>query len=186
VGDVTGVSAAAVTTGTGEPTEAGRVLVAGIGNVFLGDDGFGVEVAGRIAPGDLPDGVDVADFGIRGIHLAYELLDGRHHTLVLVDAIPLGKDAPGTLAVLEVEPDDVADEGGPLDAHSMSPHVVLAALASLGGRIERVLVVGCQPADVSERMGLSEPVAAAVDEAARLALDVASEQATLLRDGKVA
>jgi hydrogenase maturation protease len=156
--------------------DRGRVLIAGIGNVFLGDDGFGVEVVGRIDPAQLPDGVDAADVGIRGIHLAYELLDGRYDTLILVDAIPLGDDPPGTIAVLEVDPDEVVGEGGPLDAHSMSPHVVLAALASLGGHIDRVLVVGCQPASVGEQMQLSEPVAAAVDEGVRLALRTARDE----------
>ena len=80
----------------------GRVLVAGIGNVFLGDDGFGVEVVQRIDPTSLPAGVDVADYGIRGVHLAYDLLDGRYGTVVMVDAVPLDE-PPGTLAVLEVD-----------------------------------------------------------------------------------
>jgi hydrogenase maturation protease len=165
-------------------TDGGRVLVAGIGNIFLGDDGFGVEVANRIDPATLPEGVDVADYGIRGIHLAYELLDARHDTLILVDAIPLGDDPPGTLAVLDVDPGELDDEGGPMDAHSMSPLVVLTALASLGGHVDKVLVVGCQPASVHEGMGLSDPVAAALDEAARLATEVAAEQAA--RSGKAA
>ena len=88
---------------------SGRVLVAGIGNVFLGDDGFGVEVVRRLAAVSLPDGVDVADYGIRGVHLAYDLLDGRYDTVVLVDALPL-EEPPGTLAVLE------ADPAGPITA----------------------------------------------------------------------
>ena len=78
-----------------------RVLVAGIGNIFLGDDGFGVEVADRLAGRTLPDGVQVADFGIRGVHLAYELLDG-YDALVLVDAVPMGE-PPGTVAIIEPE-----------------------------------------------------------------------------------
>jgi hydrogenase maturation protease len=163
----------------------GRALIAGIGNIFLGDDGFGVEVAARIDRANLPEAVDVADFGIRGIHLAYELLDGRYDTLILVDAIPLGDDSPGTIALLDVDPDEIAGGEGPLDAHTMSPHVVLAALASLGGHIDRVLVVGCQPADVDERMGLSEPVAAAVDEAARKAVELARENVGSEREAEV-
>ncbi len=112
----------------------------------------------------------VVDFGIRGLHLAYELLDGWD-VLVLVDALPFG-DEPGTVAVLEPdmpEPPDPGDDVAPvLDAHSMAPGVVLGMLAGLGGSVERILVVGCQPADLSEGLGLSEPVAAAVDPAVAL------------------
>ncbi|SEK54854.1 hydrogenase maturation protease [Blastococcus sp. DSM 46786] len=162
---------------------AGRVLIAGIGNVFLGDDGFGVEVATRIDRDDLPDGVDVVDYGIRGVHLAYELLDGRYSTVVLVDAVPLA-DPPGTLAVLEVplgddagrRPDVLAAPA--VDAHGMSPLAVIDLLRGLGGTagrggpVERVLVVGCRPAVLEERMELSEQVQAAVEPACRLAVDV--------------
>jgi len=151
----------------------GRVLVAGIGNVFLGDDGFGVEVVRRIDPATLPDGVDVADYGIRGVHLAYDLLDGRHRTVVMVDAVPLDE-PPGTLAVLQVDPTGGPHpaEAAPVDAHGMHPAAVLALLHDLGGSVERVLVVGCAPADVEDRMGLSEPVAVAVDAAVRLVAEV--------------
>jgi hydrogenase maturation protease len=144
-----------------------KVLVAGIGNIFLGDDGFGVEVANRLATQPMPDGVRVVDFGIRGVHLAYELLDG-YDALVLVDAVPMAE-APGTLAVNE--PDDLGppaagDAAAPtLDAHSMSPNVVLGMLARLGGAVERILIVGCQPATLEEGIGLSPPVARAVDRA---------------------
>ena len=148
-----------------------RVLVAGIGNVFLGDDAFGVEVVRRLDPATLPDGVDVVDYGIRGVHLAYDLLDGRWGTVVLVDAVPLD-DPPGTLAVLEVDP---TGSGTPVDAHGMHPAAVLALLHDLGGAVDRALVVGCAPATVEERMGLSEPVAAAVDEAVRLVAEVVQD-----------
>jgi hydrogenase maturation protease len=151
-----------------ERAAAGRVLVAGIGNVFLGDDGFGVEVVRRLDPATLPVGVDVTDYGIRGVHLAYDLLDGRHRTVVIVDAVPLD-DPPGTLAVLQVDP---TGGGAPVDAHGM----VLALLHDLGGSVDRVLVVGCAPADVAERMGLSEPVAAAVDAAVRLVGEVVAAE----------
>jgi hydrogenase maturation protease len=137
-------------------------LVAGIGNVFLGDDGFGVQVVQRLQLELLPDGVEVADYGIRGVHLAYELLDGHYDTLVLVDAVPLGDEPPGTVAVIDATDRAGAVRPGTVDAHSMSPDVVLATLHGLGGRIERVLVVGCQPAVVDQRMELSAPVAAAV------------------------
>jgi hydrogenase maturation protease len=141
-----------------------KVLVAGIGNIFLGDDGFGVEVANRLT--DLPsvEGVQVADFGIRGLHLAYELLGG-YDALVLVDAVPMGEE-PGTVAVIEPDldairpPDDALAPA--LDAHSMNPVVVLGMVASLGGSVERVRIVGCQPAVIEEVIGLSPPVAAAV------------------------
>jgi hydrogenase maturation protease len=145
------------------------VLVAGLGNIFLSDDGFGIEVANRLATGPLPAGVRVADFGIRGVHLAYELLDG-YDGLVLIDAMAMGE-SPGTVAVIEPDADGglVPDEEAPVvDAHSMSPEVVLATLARLGGGVPRVYVVGCQPASLDEDMGLSPPVAAAVDGAVEL------------------
>ncbi|GGK08380.1 hypothetical protein GCM10011583_45460 [Streptomyces camponoticapitis] len=143
---------------------SGGVLVAGIGNLFLGDDGFGPEVVRRLAgPGaaPLPDGVRVVDYGIRGMHLAYDLLDG-YDALVLVDACP-GGGAPGELTVLEVGPDDLGT--GEFDAHGMNPVSVLANLGQLGGTLPHTHVVGCTPADVEEGIGLSEAVAAAVPEA---------------------
>jgi hydrogenase maturation protease len=143
-----------------------RVLVAGIGNIFLGDDGFGVEVAGRMRGHALPEGARVEDFGIRGVHLAYELLDG-YDAVVLVDAVPMGEE-PGTIALIEPELSELerGDDVAPtMEAHSMSPAVVLDMLAGLGGRVGRVLIVGCQPASLEEGIGLSEPVAAAVDRA---------------------
>jgi hydrogenase maturation protease len=166
---------------------AGRVLVAGVGNVFLGDDGFGVEAVRRLRQVTLADRVDVVDYGIRGMHLAYDLLDGRHHTLVLVDALPLGETA-GTLAVIEV---DVDDPGWTLcpaevldtpaaDAHGMDPESVLRLLHSLGGRVARVLVVGCQPAVLDEGMELSAPVRAALDEAVRTVARIADREAASL------
>jgi len=148
-----------------------RVLVAGVGNVFLGDDGFGVEVVRRMADDTLPAGVKVADFGIRGLHLAYELLEGWD-TAILVDASPRGGD-PGTLYLIDVDPADrpprltteeVVEQGAVFDAHGMAPVEVLAMLDTLGGTPpDRVLVLGCEPAVVDEQMGLSEPVDGAVD-----------------------
>jgi hydrogenase maturation protease len=148
-----------------------RVLVAGVGNVFLGDDGFGVEVAKRLSDEAFPPGVQVADFGIRGVHLAYELLQG-YDTLILVDAAPRGE-APGTVFVLEPDFEHAdrlerGESGFVLDAHGMDPEMVLGILADLGGRRPRVLIVGCEPAEVREHMGLSAPVMLAVDEAARV------------------
>ncbi len=151
---------------------ARRVLVAGVGNIFLGDDGFGVEVAGRIDPGSLPGEVQVADFGIRGIHLAYQLLEG-YDSLVLVDAVRRG-DPPGTVTIIEHDPAGDA-EGGTLaamDAHGMDPAAVLAMAADMGASVGRVLVVGCEAADVEERIGLSPAVAEAVPRAVEAVTDL--------------
>jgi hydrogenase maturation protease len=150
------------------------VLVAGIGNVFLRDDGFGVEVARRLAATTLPEGVDVADYGIRGVHLAFDLLDGRHDALVLVDAVPLDE-PPGTLAVLEVPVDGPPDGTHAVDGHGMTPVAVLDLLRTLGGSLRRAVVVGCRPAVLDEGVGLSAPVQAAVEPAVRLVADVVPE-----------
>ena len=136
------------------------ILVAGIGNIFLSDDGFGSEVARRLASEPLPEGVRVLDVGIRGLHLAYELLDG-YDLLILVDALATGA-APGTVSVFEPEVDDLEPA---VDAHGMDPATVLSTLKGLGGEVGRVLVVGCEPASLEEGMGLSPVVAQAVDAA---------------------
>jgi hydrogenase maturation protease len=148
-----------------------QVLVAGIGNVFLTDDGFGSEVARRLAACRLPARVRVVDYGIRGMHLAYDLLDG-YAGLVVIDALP-GDGPPGELAVVEVGPDDLGE--GELDAHGMAPVAVLASLGQLGGSLPPTYIVGCQPADVSEGMGLTPDVAAAVEPAIDLVYEVLSE-----------
>ncbi|MFJ4918856.1 hydrogenase maturation protease [Streptomyces sp. NPDC088725] len=141
---------------------SGKVLVAGVGNFFLGDDGFGPEVTRELAArGGLPPEVRVVDYGIRGMHLAYDLLDG-YDTLVLVDALP-GNGVPGEVTVLEVGPGDIGT--GEFDAHGMNPVSVLSNLDKLGGALPVTYVVGCTPADVEEGIGLSEAVTAAVPEA---------------------
>jgi hydrogenase maturation protease len=146
-------------TGTGGPP---RILVAGIGNLFLGDDGFGPEVVRRLAGRDaLPAGARAVDYGIRGMHLAYDLLAG-YDALVLVDALA-GDEPPGRIVVLEVGPGDLGD--AELDAHGMDPAAVLACLDRLGGTFPRTYVVGCRPATVAEGIGLSPAVAAAIPEA---------------------
>lgn len=154
------------------PRSRPRTLVAGIGNVFLGDDGFGVETARRLAERDLPGHIEVVDIGVRGVHLAYQLLDG-YDTLVLVDATARGE-APGTLYVIE---HDIGASPSPpaaaLDGHRMTPDAVLALLGTLcagtgGEPPRRVLVVGCEPASADEGIGLSPPVSDAVPEAVRL------------------
>ena len=152
-----------------------NVLVAGIGNIFLSDDGFGVEVVKHIDttrwPVDVRKDVTVSDFGIRGVHLSYELLNG-YDALVLVDAMPLGE-APGT--VVTFEPDVESIDATSVDAHSMSPAVVLGLLAGLGADLPHVVVVGCQPLTLEEGMGLSEVVTAAVAPAAEAVLQVVQD-----------
>jgi hydrogenase maturation protease len=156
-----------------------RTLVACLGNIFLSDDGFGVEVARRLAREELPDGTTVTDYGIRGMHLAYDLAQGWDAT-ILVDAVQRGGE-PGTVYLIEPEPRPPADGGGSspgltesmlFDPHGMQPDVMLGLTGTLGAEAGRVLVVGCEPASVAEGMGLSEPVAAAVEEAARMVMDL--------------
>jgi hydrogenase maturation protease len=151
----------------------GRILVAGIGNVFLGDDAFGVEVVRRLAAEEMPPEVRVADFGIRGLHLAYELLDGGYETTILVDATPRGG-PPGTVYL--IEPDVSGISPAAADAHSMKPEEVFAAIRFLGGEPGRVLIVGCEPGCVEEGMGLSGPVSGAVGEAVQLVREVVERE----------
>ncbi|MET8626794.1 hydrogenase maturation protease [Kitasatospora sp. NPDC004669] len=155
---------------------SGKVLVAGVGNVFLGDDGFGVETVRRLSAHPLPDGVETVDVGVRGVDLAYRLLDG-YPTAVLVDATCRGG-APGTVYLIEAAAGPL--EAPVLDGHRMGPDAVLALLATLaagtGGEPPgRVLVVGCEPASLEEGIGLSETVAAAVEEAVQVVLRVVTE-----------
>jgi hydrogenase maturation protease len=153
---------------------ASRTLIACLGNIFLGDDGFGVAVARRLAGEDLPAGTRLTDYGIRGMHLAYDLADGWD-TTILVDAAQHGGQ-PGTLYLIEPEPGQSPAGAGDLagamlfDAHGMQPDVVLGLAGRLGPQAGRVLVVGCEPASTAEGIGLSEPVTAAVEEAAQLVL----------------
>jgi len=140
-----------------------RTLVAGVGNVLLGDDGFGVEVARVLAASALPEGVRVADFGIRGLHLAYELLDGGYDTTILVDATARGERA-GTVSLIEA----AAGAAATADAHGMTPDQVLGWVRAMGGDPGHVLVVGCEPLATEEGWGLSEPVARAVPQAVAL------------------
>jgi len=162
----------------------GKLLIAGVGNIFLGDDGFGVEVASRLSVVELPGWAHVVDYGIRGMHLAYDLASG-YSSAIVVDAAPWGG-APGTIHV--IEPDltggpataEMALAGNPMfNAHGMQPDVVFSMLGMLGSAtsVRQVLVVGCEPASVDYGMGLSEPVAAAVDEAVRVVLDLVADAA---------
>jgi hydrogenase maturation protease len=145
-----------------------RILVAGIGNVFRSDDGFGTEVARRLSGLPWPDGVRVVDYGIRGMHLAYDLLEAWD-ALILIDALP-DRGEVGTVVLIEIGAEDVGAgtqvHAPSVDAHAMDPATVLATLAALGGRLPaRTLLVGCQVAETGDGMGLTPPVDAAVDEA---------------------
>jgi hydrogenase maturation protease len=144
-----------------------RILVAGIGNVFMGDDAFGVEAAARLAARRLPEGVTVVDFGIRGMDLAYALNDG-YDAAVLIDATPRGQ-PPGTLELIEPElPDDVFMG---FQAHGMDPVSVLQFARQFGPVPKRVLILGCEPLSIGDPEGeeiqseLSPPVRAAIDAA---------------------
>jgi hydrogenase maturation protease len=144
-----------------------KILIACVGNIFLGDDGFGVEVAAALSKRNLPQGVSVKDFGIRGFDLAYALLDPWDE-VIIVDALPRGEPA-GTLYVLEP---DAARADMELNPHGMDPVRVLNLAASMGSITAKVLVVGCEPHDFGDelegRMGLSMPVQAAVEEACNM------------------
>jgi hydrogenase maturation protease len=155
--------------------------VAGVGDVFLGDDGFGVEVVRRLLTRPPTDGVEVVDIGVRGVHLAYDLLDGCD-LLVLVDAAPRGE-PPGTVSLVDLgpvprprvpaEPDaadaaDGADHTVLMNAHGMQPDAVLTLVETLGGTVGRAVLVACEPADLTDLADLSPPVEAAVDPAVDL------------------
>jgi hydrogenase maturation protease len=149
-----------------------RILVAGIGNIFLGDDGFGSEVVRNAAISQDDPRVRVIDYGISGMHLAYDLLE-EWDSLVLVDAVP-SRGNPGTLHVFQAdyEQDAAPDrESGfgtvGFDGHSMDPAAVFASLRALGGSPPYTVVVGCEAGSVDEGIGLTEPVAKAVPRAAR-------------------
>ena len=173
-----------------------RVLIAGIGNIFLGDDGFGVEVVGRLSGRRLPEGVEVVDFGIRGMDLAYALHED-YDLVVFVDATPRGGE-PGTVYLIEPEIEE--DEPVSLDTHGMDPVKVIRLARALGARPARTVVVGCEPQVIPGRRGgsethpyyddmlmeLSEPVRAAVEEAAKLVESLVTEVGTHKGPGKSA
>jgi hydrogenase maturation protease len=156
-----------------------QILVAGIGNIFLGDDGFGPEVMRHVPERVAGPRVRVVDYGIRGMHLAYDLLDG-YEALVLVDALP-DRGAPGTLHVFEADHETLSAGIG-LDAHAMDPAAVFASLAALGGEAPYTVVIGCEVDDVDERMGLSDAVSATVADAVQAIEEVLGR---LLTDAKV-
>jgi hydrogenase maturation protease len=145
------------------------ILIAGIGNIFLGDDGFGVEVVRRLASCTLPQTVRVVDFGIRGLDLVYAL-QSDYETTILIDAYPHGK-PPGTVCVVELDANEAADSPGNfIEPHSMHPMNVLRMASAMHGPLKRILLIGCEPASLGGDegyMGLSEPVEAAVEEAVK-------------------
>jgi hydrogenase maturation protease len=159
------------------PTMEKQILVAGIGNAWLRDDGFGGEVAHRLEARELPPGVTVMDFGTGGLDLAYEVMRG-YDALVLIDVSRQGGD-PGTLYVMEPDEDDVQagiEDGEMLDPHGMDPATVLRFVRAVGGWPGRVLVIACEPAEVEEMgMGLSKEVAAAVEHAVELVVTTIDE-----------
>jgi hydrogenase maturation protease len=151
------------------------VLVAGVGNIFLGDDGFGPEVVRHLGAPEqppLPEPVRLVDYGIRGLHLSYDLLEG-YSALIIVDAMP-GLGPPGEIRVVAVDPEDAAAAKDPHghdppnhdppshDPHSMDPMAVLSGLPTLGGALPPTYIVGAQPANLEEGIGLSDPMRAAV------------------------
>jgi hydrogenase maturation protease len=165
-----------------------RILVAGVGNIFLGDDGFGVEVVQQLARRPLPANVRVEDFGIRGFDLSYRLLD-NFDAVILVDAAPRGH-APGTVTLIEPAPVETTappapGEGVMIDTHNMDPLRVLRFVAAMGGTVRRILVVACEPqpfdADADDmQVGLSPPVQAAVDEAIAMIESLVNEPGGIL------
>ncbi len=153
---------------------APRILVAGIGNIFLGDDAFGVEVAQLLAKQPMPEGVRVVDFGIRGFDLAYALMDD-YEAAILVDTMARGE-APGTLTVIEPDLTTLPDaDARTIEMHSIDPLTVLMLVRTLGGQSPPVYIVGCEPLTFGPeegQMGLSAPIQAALEEATRIVLSL--------------
>jgi hydrogenase maturation protease len=153
-----------------------RILVAGVGNIFLGDDAFGVEVARRLIALGVPEGARVVDFGIRGLDLTYALLEG-YDAVILVDALPRGE-PPGTLAVLELPASEPLGPGEPpaVQGHNLDPARVLRLARAMGARLRRAFLVGCEPRPADEvddfGAGLGREALAAVDEAVPLVVSL--------------
>jgi len=153
------------------------VLVAGIGNPFHGDDGFGVAVVQHLSLAPLPAGVDVVDFGIRGLDLAFALTGG-YRLAVLIDTVQRGE-TPGTLYVIEPQCPEIEAQDGALSPHQIDPASVLRMTRLLGGACAQVLLIGCEPASFGDaeegRVGLSDQVAAAIERAATMAGELIGE-----------
>lgn len=158
-----------------------RLLVACVGNIFLGDDGFGSAVAAELVARELPSGVRLEDYGIRSVHLVYDLLEG-YDVLVLVDTVGRQDGAPGSLYVIEPDLAE-APEDPMLDPHDLPPGGALALIGVLDGQAPRIVVVGVQPASLAAGIGLSEPVSAAVAPAADLVLEVLQRELARIGEG---
>lgn len=159
------------------------ILVAGLGNMFCSDDAFGIAVVEELATRSLPAEVEVQDFGIRGIHLAYQLLE-PYDLVVLIDAVQRGG-PPGTVYVIEAEP---GAEPGPevsMDAHDLGPDAVLSLVPRLGGTVGPVVVVGCEPVGIDAGIGLSPAVQDAVPTAVQLVIDLVTGQVAVPADRPV-
>jgi hydrogenase maturation protease len=161
-----------------------RVLVAGIGNIFLGDDGFGSEVARRLVSRGLPDNVEVVDFGIRGIDLGYALLEA-YDVVILIDAMQRGG-VPGSVYLVEPDLDEVATDDAleheSFTPHALDPATVLRYVAALGGQRPRLLLVACEPKSLGGEegfMGLSEPVTAGVAAAVQMIEELLAQRCTI-------
>ena len=154
-----------------------RVMIAGIGNMFMKDDGFGSAVVKKIMDKELPEGVEVKDFGTSGLKLAYDLMKG-YDALIFLDASARGE-KPGTLYVIEPNESDFShdlEQGGPIDPHGADPVTVLRFVKSIGSWPGRVVVVACEPESVDEfEIGLSEPVNSAIDQAVAMVDEIITE-----------
>jgi len=162
-----------------------RILVAGVGNIFLGDDAFGVEVARRLSKRTLPENVKVVEFGIRGLDLAYELLED-YHIAVLVDTVSRGG-PPGTLYLLEPAWDEVSAQPAEWSSHSLEPAEMLRLVCTIGRRPARLLLIGCEPQTFALPEGeklLSEAVEAAVEEAIAMIGSVITDTASQQHAGR--
>jgi hydrogenase maturation protease len=156
-----------------------RILVAGIGNIFFGDDAFGCAVAAELSKRSWPEGVNVVDFGIRAYDLAYAIMDNYDATL-LIDAAPRGE-KPGTVYLLQLDPDKIDTSGDEIaDAHALTPVRVLQMIRTLGGRAKNLYLIGCEPArlDGDGMIGLSEEVRDAVPVAVKLIEKTVAELAS--------
>ncbi len=157
-----------------------KILVACVGNIFLGDDAFGVEVAKRLTQRQPIEGVRVVDFGIRSYDLAYALME-NWDLVILVDAVPRGGQ-PGSLYLIEPELPAHQEQEVRLDAHTMNPLAVLRMVYRLGGAVNRMLVVGCEPwGSDQDTMELSAPVRAAVEQAVDMIEQLITRELSALR-----
>jgi hydrogenase maturation protease len=169
------------------PERIAQILIAGVGNAWMRDDGFGGEVIAALEKRELPDGICVLDFGTGGLNLAYEVMRG-YDGLILVDASQQGE-APGTLYVMEADEESVEkgiEDGEAIDPHAMDPQSVLRFVRTVGGWPGKVMVIGCEPLEIEEAgMGLSDPVAAAVEPAVNLLLETAAEMGKVTLEAQV-